>query len=90
MNAEGRAGRGGRAEAAVRRALVTQKSLVQEPALTADLVRDLGLTSFDMMELCVRIEEGLGCSVDFGVLVGVRTVDDLVRAVQGSLTRDAG
>ena len=45
--------------------------------------RDLGFSSFDMMVLCVRVEQGLGRPVDFGALVGVHTVDDLVRAVGG-------
>lgn len=45
--------------------------------------RDLGFSSFDMMMLCVRVEQGLGRPVDFGALVGVHTVDDLVRAVGG-------
>ena len=36
-----------------------------------------------MMVLCVRVEQGLGRPGDFGALVGVHTVDDLVRAVGG-------
>lgn len=43
----------------------------------------VGFSSFDMMVLCVRVEQELGRPVDFGALVGVRTVDDLVRAVSG-------
>ena len=85
MNNDGRQGRDGRVEAAVLQALMDQRSLAQAPGRTADLARDLGLTSFDMMELCVRIEEALGCPVDFGALVGVRTVGDLAQAVGRSL-----
>lgn len=72
-------------ETVVLQALMAQRSLAQAPDLAADLACDLGLTSFDMMELCVRIEGELGRPVDFGALVGVRTAGDLVRAVEGSL-----
>ncbi len=74
-------GANGDAGAVVVRAVMAEKRLAASPDEDAELARDLGFSSFDMMVLCVRIEEGLGRPVDFGALVGVRTVGDLVRAV---------
>lgn len=77
---------GGRSvRAVVLEALMAQASLEVPPNLGSDMVCDLGISSFDMMVLCVRIEEGLDRPVSFGALVGVRTVGDLVVAVESSL-----
>ena len=74
---------GADARAVVVRAVMDEKGLGEPPDPAAELACDLGFSSFDMMALCVRVEQGLGRPVDFGALVGVRTVDDLVRAVGG-------
>lgn len=49
----------------------------------SDLACDLGLTSFDMMVVHVRLEELRGGPLGFDALVGARTVADLARAVAG-------
>lgn len=82
---EGPAGEVGGVDACavVVRAVMDEKGLGEPPDPVAELARDLGFSSFDMMVLCVRVEQGLGRPVDFGALAGVRTVGDLVRAVGG-------
>lgn len=51
-----------------------------QPAADANLACDLGVTSFDMMVLCVELERRFEKSCDFGRLRGIATVDDLVKA----------
>ncbi|MBS5450157.1 MAG: acyl carrier protein [Coriobacteriia bacterium] len=51
--------------------------LERPPAGEADLVADLGCTSFDMMAICVQLEQEFGCGIDYARLRDVRTVADL-------------
>lgn len=47
----------------------------------SDLSCDLGLTSFDMMVVHVRLEELRGGRLSFDALLGVRTVANLARVL---------
>ncbi len=51
--------------------------LEQPPSGDAELVADLGCTSFDMMAICVQLEQEFGRGVDYARLRDVRTVADL-------------
>lgn len=56
------------------------KNLPEAPSPDALLRDDLGLSSFDLMALCVQTEERLGAPMDVGHLAGIKTVADLARA----------
>ena len=64
----------------VQEAVATVTGAPSQPAPGANLALDLGVTSFDMMVLCVELEQRLGTSCDVGRLRGVATVEDLARA----------
>jgi len=47
----------------------------------SQLVRDLGLTSFDLVTMMCRIEEEFGIIVDDGMMLQCVTVNDVARAL---------
>ena len=53
------------------------------PEPEANLERDLHLSSFDMIAVCVELEERLGASTDFGKVARARTVEELSRCWEG-------
>lgn len=65
--------------AAIASMLAEQRGLLRTPSLESRLREDLGFTSFDLMEVCVSLEELLGRRIDFGLIGQVRTVGDLLR-----------
>jgi len=48
----------------------------------SQLVRDLGLTSFDLVTMMCRMEEEFGIIVDDGMMLQSITVNDVVRALE--------
>ena len=57
--------------------------LDRPPDPAADLEHDLHLSSFDMIAVCVGLEERLGASTDFGRVARARTVEELSRCWEG-------
>ena len=57
--------------------------LDRPPDPAAELERDLHLSSFDMIAVCVGLEERLGASTDFGRVARARTVEELSRCWEG-------
>ena len=57
--------------------LAELRGLSEAPAPDARLFEDIGLTSFDMMVVCMRPEEASGHALSFDRLADVRTVADL-------------
>ena len=53
------------------------------PEPEAELDRDLHLSSFDMIAVCVELEERLGTATDFGKVARARTVKELSRCWEG-------
>jgi long-chain acyl-CoA synthetase len=69
---------------------VLQKRCAGKPlALDADLAFDLGIDSFDWMEIALELEDSLGVHLTSEIVVGLRTVRDLVVTVTGLVERDA-
>ncbi|MCL2160760.1 MAG: phosphopantetheine-binding protein [Betaproteobacteria bacterium] len=54
------------------------------------LVRDLGLTSFDLVTMMCRIEEEFGIIVDDAMMLKSITVSDVARALAKSQSSDDG
>lgn len=55
-------------------------------AIEADLVSDIGLDSFGVIQVALDLEDRLGTALDDEVLADVRTVRDLVRAASTALS----
>ena len=68
----------------VRAVIADIKGLDALPAPQAKLQADLGLSSFDMMVVCVRLEADLGISLEIGELEYVETIADLAHACAGA------
>lgn len=69
-------------DAALVSSLVAEvRGLAEPPLPEADLVSDVGCTSFDMMAICARLEDLSGRPLDYAGLRDVRTVEDLSRLV---------
>jgi acyl carrier protein len=52
-----------------------------EPALTSDLIGDLGFDSLQVLELIAELEDRLNTSIPTDDLAGIRTVEHVVRRV---------
>ena len=59
---------------------------LQDAAITGEsqLVCDLGLTSFDMIEMCCQLEEDFGIIVNEEKIGSIVTVNDLVQFLEES------
>ena len=53
-----------------------------EPALTSDLLADLGFDSLQVLELVGELEDHFGISVPLNALTHIRTVDQIVVEVR--------
>ena len=76
--------------AAASQALETTRAAIRDvaeldrlPEPEAELDRDLHLSSFDMIAVCVELEERLGTATDFGKVARARTVKELSRCWEG-------
>lgn len=56
----------------------------QAPAPETSL-RDLGLDSLDVVEMCLELEEKFGIKFEYGELAAFQTVGDLYNAIEGQL-----
>ena len=56
-------------------------------ALDANLAFDLGIDSFDWMEIALELEDSLGIHLTSEIVVGLRTVRDLIAVVTGLVER---
>ena len=61
--------------------LAELKGLPTPPGPDERLFEDVGCTSFDMMVVCVRLEELAGHTVDLTALSQARTVRDLASLI---------
>ncbi|MCL1791905.1 MAG: acyl carrier protein [Peptococcaceae bacterium] len=59
---------------------------LQDIEITGDnqLVRDLGITSFDLVEMCCQLEEDFGIVVNEEMMMSIVTIDDLVKCLEES------
>lgn len=71
--------------AVVREALQPQTESRQAPGEQDSLAHDLGLSSLQMLELVVDLEERFDISLPLNDLPDVRTVDELARLLQAAL-----
>ncbi len=84
------ASQGAASQSAASQALDATRAVIRDvaeldrpPDPAADLERDLHLSSFDMIAVCVGLEERLGASTDFGKVAQARTVEELSRCWEG-------
>ena len=68
-------------EQVVRQALKTVRPDVGEIAGGADLAREIGLDSVQVMDMVMEIEDHLDISVPVEVLADSRTIDQLVAGI---------
>ncbi len=70
--------------------VLLQKRYADKPlALDADLAFDLGIDSFDWMEVSLELDDSLGVQLTSETIAGLRTIRDLVVAVTGLVERGA-
>ena len=84
------ASQGAASQSAASQALDATRAVIRDvaeldrpPDPAAELERDLHLSSFDMIAVCVGLEERLGASTDFGRVARARTVEELSRCWEG-------
>ena len=70
-------------------ALLQKRCADKTLALDADLAFDLGIDSFDWMEISLELDDSLGVQLTSKMVAGLRTVRDLVVAVTGLVERGA-
>jgi acyl carrier protein len=59
---------------------------LKEAEITGEsqLVRDLGISSFDLVEMCCQLEEDFGIVINEEIMMSIVTIDDLVQCLEES------
>ena len=59
-------------------------NLEEEVPITGEsrLIPDIGLTSFDLLEMCCEMEEEFGVEIDEASMTGIITINDIARCLE--------
>lgn len=63
---------------------LSEYNQIPKEAITPDkdLIMDLEITSFDLLEMCYKIEEEFNVKMDASVLCTFRTVGDIIKYLE--------